>query len=353
MKVQPFGTTKYGEEAKLYTLEGKGGVKMEVTDWGGRVVRLYTPDRDGKLEDITIGFDSPAGYEQTDRYFGALIGRVGNRIAAGKFSLDGKDYTLALNNAPGDIKCNLHGGDRGWDSHLWKTTPFENGDDVGLVFEFTSPDGDEGFPGTVNVKVVYTLTKDNVWRIDYEAVTDKATPINLTQHLYFNFKGEGGGTIRDHLLEIASDVTTPVDAGLIPYGTLAAVAGTPFDFTKPTPIGLHIDDDNEQLKFGKGYDHNWVLRNQSGKLAFAASLQDPANGRYLEVWTCEPAIQIYTGNWIENWPAKGGDVLQPNCGIAMETQHSPDSINQKNFPSVVLRPGEVYKTTTEYRFGVK
>ena len=355
IEVKPYGTTKYGEEAKIYTLKGKGGVVMDVTDWGGRVVRLFTPDRNGELKDVTIGFDNPAGYENTDRYFGAIIGRVGNRIKDGKFELDGVKYSLATNNFPAGIGCHLHGGLRGWDSYLWKTTPFEKGDDVGLVFEFTSPDGDEGYPGKVDVKVIYTLTKENVWRIEYEAVTDKATPINMTQHLYFNFKGEGAGenSVKDHILEIAADIVTPTDPGQIPTGEFRAVDGTPFDFRKPTPIGLHSDDASEQLAIGKGYDHNWVLRNQSGKLAFAASLAEQSTGRYLEVWTAEPAIQIYTANWVQNWPAKGDDVLAPYCGIAMETQHTPDAPNKPNFASIILRPGQVYRTTTEYRFGIK
>ena len=353
ISVKPYGKTKYGEEARLFTLEGKGGVRMDVTDWGGRVVRLYTPDRNGELKDVTIGFDDPSGYENTDRYWAALIGRVGNRIAAGKFSLDGKDYSLALNNFPAGIGCHLHGGERGWDSYIWGVEPFEKGDDVGLILTHTSPDGDEGYDGTVKVKVVYTLTKDNVWRVEYEAVTDKATPINMTQHIYFNFKGEAGGTIEDHILQIESDVTTPYGPDQIPTGEFRAVEGTPFDFRKPTEIGLHIHDDDDQIRYGKGYDHNWILRNQSGRLERAATLVEPKCGRRLEVWTTEPALQVYTANWCQNgWKAKGTDVLCERCGIALETQHTPDAVNKPNFASIILRPGETYRTTTEFRFSV-
>ena len=355
IQTMPFGKTKYGEDATLYILEGKGGVRMEVTDWGGRVVRLFTPDRSGALKDVTVGFDDPSGYENTDRYWSALIGRVGNRIAAGRFSLDGADYSLALNNFPGGVGCHLHGGERGWDSYIWNAAPFEkeNGD-VGIVFARTSPDGEEGYPGTVDVKVVYTLTPANVWRVDYEAATDKATPVNMTQHVYFNFKGEAGGTVCDHILQVEADIFTPYGPDQIPTGEYRAVEGTPFDFRKPAEIGARIDADDDQIRYGKGYDHNWVLRNQSGALARAAVLSEPASGRTLEVWTTEPALQIYTANWCQNgWKAKGGDVLCERCAIALETQHSPDAVNKPNFPSVILRPGQIYRTTTEFRFGAK
>ena len=223
-KVSGFGTTKYGEKARKFTLNGAGGVVLEVTDYGGKVVRLFTPDAKGKLKDIVVGFDSPAGWDNGDPYWGALIGRYGNRIAKGQFKMDGKTYKLpALNNAPAGIGCNLHGGARGWDAYVWAAKPFVKGDNVGVVFTHTSPDGDEGFPGRVEVKVTYTLTAKNVWRVDYEAVPDKTTPINMTQHVYFNFKGESGGTIEDHILKIPASKVTPTDAGQIPTGKIAKV----------------------------------------------------------------------------------------------------------------------------------
>ena len=227
-KVVDFGVTKYGDKAKKFILKGAGGVVLEVSDYGGKVVRLFTPDRDGKLKDVVVGFDSPAGWDNGDPYWGALIGRYGNRIAKGQFKMDGKTYKLpALNNAPAGIGCNLHGGARGWDAYVWGAKPFVKGDNVGVVFTHTSPDGDEGFPGKVEIKVTYTLTAKNVWRVDYEAVPDKKTPINMTQHVYFNFKGESGGTIEDHILKIPASKTTPTDAGQIPTGKLAKVDGTP------------------------------------------------------------------------------------------------------------------------------
>lgn len=348
---KPFGTTRGGEAASLYTIEGAGGLKMDVTDWGGRVVRLFVPDAAGNLKDVTVGFDSPDGYYSTDRYWSAIIGRVGNRIAGGKFSLDGKDYSLALNNFPAGIGCHLHGGERGWDDYVWDAEPFDSAAGAGIVFTRTSPDGEEGYPGTVKVKVVYTLTPENVWRVDYEAVTDKATPVNMTQHVYFNFKGEAGGTICDHTLQIESDVFTPYGPDQIPTGELRAVAGTPFDFREPRLIGERIDADCDQIRYGKGYDHNWVLRSQSGELARAAVLSGPGGARKVEVWTTEPALQVYTANWCRNgWKAKDGDVLCERCSIALETQHFPDSVNRANFPSTILRPGETYRSTTEFRF---
>ena len=351
---EPFGKTRYGEETRLFTIQGRGGLKMCVTDWGGRVVRLYTPDRNGELKDVTVGFDDPSGYENTDRYWAALIGRVGNRIGGGKFKLDGKEYTLALNNFPAGIGCHLHGGERGWDSYVWDAKPFEEGDCAGIVFSRTSPDGEEGYPGTVDVSVKYTVTPDNVWRVEYTATTDKATPVNMTQHVYFNFKGEAGGTICDHTLQIESDVFTPYGPDQIPTGELRAVEGTPFDFREPKAIGARIDADDDQIRFGKGYDHNWVLRNASGALARAATLREPASGRKLEVWTTEPAVQVYTANWCQNgWKAKGGDVLCERCAIALETQHFPDATNKPGFPSIILRPGDTYRTTTEFRFSAE
>ena len=369
-KVAPFGKTKYGEKARKFTLNGAGGVVMEVSDYGGKIVKLFTPDRDGKLKDVVVGFDSPAGWDNGDPYWGCIIGRYGNRIAKGVFKLNGKTIKLpALNNAPAGVGCNLHGGARGWDAYVWKAEPFVKGTDVGVVFTHTSPDGDEGFPGKVEVKVTYTLTKDNVWRVDYEAVPDKDTPINMTQHVYFNFKGEAGGTIEDHILKIAASKFTPTDKGQIPTGKVVSVAKTPFDFRKGMRIGERINEANKDLEFGRGYDHNWVLdkkgtreegRGTSGggmivskNPEFAACLSCPLNGRTVEVWTTEPCIQVYTSNWSDyNQTAKGGEHLSFRCGVALETQHAPDSPNKPKWPTTIVKAGATYRSTTEFRFGV-
>ena len=359
-KVVDFGMTKYGEKAKKYILKGAGGVVLEVSDYGGKVVRLFTPDAKGKLKDIVVGFDSPAGWDNGDPYWGALIGRYGNRIAKGQFKMDGKTYKLpALNNAPAGIGCNLHGGARGWDAYVWAAKPFVKGDNVGVVFTHTSPDGDEGFPGKVEVKVTYTLTAKNVWRVDYEAVPDKKTPINMTQHVYFNFKGESGGTIEDHILKIAASKVTPTDAGQIPTGRLAKVDGTPFDFRKGMRIGERINEGDEQLEIGKGYDHNWVLdegimAGGKGGMIYAGGAYCPLNGRNVDVWTTEPCLQVYTANWATyDQTAKGGEHLSFRCGVALETQHAPDSPNKPQWPTTTVKAGATYKTTTEFRFSAR
>jgi len=353
--VKPFGKTQDGQLVHQYTLTGAGGVVMDVIDYGGKVVRLFTPDRNGKLKDITLGFNDVAGYETQDKYFGSLIGRYGNRIANGKFTLDGQSYTLPTNNVPGGIGCSLHGGTKGFDAYVWHSEPLSEGKNVGIKFTMTSPDGDQGYPGKLDVTVRYLLTPENIWHIEYEAVTDKPTVVNMTQHLYFNFKGEAEGTILDHELTLFADHMTPVSKGLIPTGELASVKGTPFDFTAPWEIGARINANNEQLRFGGGYDHNWVLNNQSGKLAPAAALYEKTTGRFMEVWTTEPGIQFYCGNFLtDKVPSKQpGKNLCYRGGLALETQHFPDSPNHANFPSTVLRPGSVYKTVTEYRFGAR
>jgi aldose 1-epimerase len=361
-KVAAFGTTKYGEKARKYTLNGAGGVVMEVSDYGGKIVKLFTPDRRGKLQDVVVGFDSPAGWDEGDPYWGCIVGRYANRIAKGVFKLNGKKIKLpALNNAPGGIGCNLHGGARGWNAYVWKAKPFVNGYDVGIEFRHTSPDGDEGFPGKVDVKVVYTLTKDNVWRVDYEAVPDKETPINMTQHVYFNFKGEAGGTIEDHVMKIPAKKYLPTDEGQIPTGVLKDVAGTPFDFRKGMRIGEKINAGFRDLEIGKGYDHCWVLDKgematgkKSRSLVRAAEVTCPLNGRGVDVWTSEPAVQIYTANWASyDKIAKGGEHLSFRCGVAIETQHAPDSPNKPQWPSTFVKAGETYRSTTEFRFFAK
>ena len=359
-EVIEFGVTKYGEKAKKFILKGAGGVVLEVSDYGGKVVRLFTPDRDGAMKDVVVGFDDPSGWDNGDPYWGCIIGRYGNRIAAGKFTLNGVDYQLpALNNAPGGIGCNLHGGARGWDAYVWDSEPFVDADNVGVVFKRVSADGEEGFPGKVEVCVKYTLTKDNVWRVDYEAVPDKDTPINMTQHVYFNFKGEAGGTIEDHIMTIAASKVTPTDAGQIPTGEIADVAGTAFDFRDGMRIGERINEPDPQLEIGKGYDHNWVLdegvmAGGKGGLIKAGGLYCPLNGRSVEVWTTEPCLQVYTANWASyDQKAKGGEHLSFRCGVALETQHAPDSPNKPQWPTTIVKAGEKYSSTTEFRFGAK
>ena len=354
VSAKPFGRTRDGRQVTQYTLVGAGGLAMDVIDYGGAVVRLYTPDRNGDLTDITLGFNTIEEYEAHDAYFGAIIGRYCNRIAGGRFTLDGKTYQLPLNNTPGGVPCSLHGGKRGFDRYVWKCEPIRRGNSIGLRLSMSSPDGDQGYPGKLDATVRYLLTPENVWRIEYEAVTDRPTPVNLTQHVFFNFKGEAQGTILDHELTILGDKITVVDKGLVPNGVLADVAGSAFDFTTPRIIGERISRQNDQLEFGGGYDQNYVLRNQPGQMAKAAELYEATTGRHMEVWTTEPALQFYSGNFLTDAiRGKQGRNLVRRGGLALETQHVPNSVNLPSFPSTILRPGEVYRSATEYRFGNK
>ena len=353
VSMRAFGQTKAGEPVLLYTLTNANGLTADITNYGGIMTRLLVPDRDGKLGDILLGYNTVDEYIAKTPYFGALIGRVGNRIAHGKFTLDGQTYTLALNDKPGDIPCNLHGGNAGFDKVLWQAEPVLKDNTPGVKLHRVSPDGEEGFPGNLDVTVCYWLTNANELMIEYRATTDKATPINLTQHNYYNLRGEGD--ILGHVLTINASKTTPVDAGLIPTGELAAVAGTPFDFLTPTPMGKNINADNQQIKYGPGFDHNWVLDRKTAKdLELAATVHEPTTGRVMEVWTQEPDIQFYAGNFLDGTlVGKNGKPYQYRSGFCLETQHGPDSINQPKFPSTVLRPGEVYETMTVYRFSAK
>ena len=353
VSMRAFGQTKAGEPVLLYTLTNANGLTADITNYGGIMTRLLVPDRDGKLGDILLGYNTVDEYIAKTPYFGALIGRVGNRIAHGKFTLDGQTYTLALNDKPGDIPCNLHGGNAGFDKVLWQAEPVLKDNTPGVKLHRVSPDGEEGFPGNLDVTVCYWLTNANELKIEYRATTDKATPINLTQHNYYNLRGEGD--ILGHVLTINASKTTPVDAGLIPTGELAAVAGTPFDFLTPTPMGKNINADNQQIKYGPGFDHNWVLDRKTAKdLELAATVHEPTTGRVMEVWTQEPDIQFYAGNFLDGTlVGKNGKPYQYRSGFCLETQHAPDSINQPKFPSTVLRPDEVYETMTVYRFSAK
>ena len=352
--VKSFGNLPDGRATHLYSLRNSHGFGADISDFGGVVVSLWVPDKAGKLGDVALGLKSAAEYKEKSPFFGALIGRYGNRIAHGKFTLDGHEYTLPLNDHPGDIQCSLHGGTLGFDKQIWDVTPTTIDGNPTLRLKYVSKDGEMGYPGTLTAEVTYTVTENNELRIEYQATTDKPTPVNLTNHTYFNLHGEGNGTILDHELTIHASNTTPVDAGLIPVGRFAPVAGTPFDFTTPHAIGERIGADNEQLRFAGGYDHNWVLDNQSGKLEPAATLYDPQSGRVMEVLTTEPGLQFYTGNFLDGTIiGKSGKPYIHRGALCMETQHYPDSPNEPNFPNTILRPGETLHSTTIYRFSTK
>ena len=344
---RPFGRTKDGREVTCWRLEGAGGLVVEALDWGGKIVRIDAPDGQGRLKDVAVGFDSPAGWEAGDPYYGAIIGRVANRIGGGTFTLDGVEYKLVCNNAPAGIPCSLHGADGGWHDRTWSVRPFVAGDDAGIVLSLNSPDGEGGYPGSVDVEVAYTVTAGNAWRIDYSAAASAPTPISLTQHVYFNLKGEAGGSVEDHTLQISAANFLPYGPSQVPTGEVRAVAGTPFDFTAPRVVGERIGDPDPVLQAGRGYDHYWVF--DGSGFRHAATLS--GHGRRIELWTDELGMQVYTGNWFPaGLPAKGGDTLSPRCGIALETGHYPDSPNKPNFPSVILRPGAKLASRTEYRF---
>lgn len=330
---------------ELYTLTNSNGVETSITNYGGRVVTLKVPDRAGKFADVVLGFDSLDPYLGNSPYFGALIGRYGNRIGKARFTLDGKEYKLAANNGPNA----LHGGVVGFDKVLWKGEE-GTGEEPSLKLTYLSKDGEEGYPGNLSVTVVYTLTDRNELRIDYEAATDQDTVLNLTNHSYFNLAGEGVGDILGHEIMINADRFTPIDSGLIPTGELKPVKGTPFDFTKSTAIGARINDKDQQIQFGKGYDHNFVL-NGGGGLTLAARVVEPHSGRIMEVLTTQPGVQFYTGNFLDgSVKGKGGKAYPYRSAFCLETQHFPDSPNKPGFPSVVLKPGEKFTSTTVYRF---
>ena len=352
--MQFFGKTKDGTDTTLYTLTNANGIKMDVTNYGGIIVRLFVPDREGNMDDVVLGYNTVAEYILDTPYFGSLIGRVGNRIADGKFTLNGKTYNLVTNNDPAGIPCHLHGGTVGYDKVVWDAEPFIENNVPGLKLHYLSVDGEEGYPGNLDITVWYRLTNDNALKIDYLATTDADTPINLTQHSYFNLKGEGNGDILDHVLMFNAAHYTPVNSGLIPTGKIESVKGTPFDFTTPHAIGERVDSDHQQMIYGLGYDHNWVLDNQDGDLALAATVFEPTSGRFMEVWTEEPGMQFYCGNFLNGSNiGKSGKAYNFRNGFCLETQHYPDSINQSNFPSTVLKPGEEYKTTTIYKFSTR
>jgi len=342
-----FGKLPDGTPVFEYTLTNAKNMSVGVINYGGIITSIKVPDRDGKIDNVVLGFRNIDDYASKNPYFGVIAGRYANRIAKAKFTLDGKEYKLAANNGPNS----LHGGVKGFDKHIWQVKEIPGSDSVGLELAYLSPDGDEGYPGNLDVKVTYTLNDKNEFRIDYAATTDKATVINLTSHSYFNLAGNGSGAVLDHKLTINADKYTPVDATSIPTG-IASVDGTPFDFRQPTRIGDRIRDGDQQLIYGRGYDHNWVLsRPNDGSLALAARLEDAKTGRIMEIETTEPGIQFYTGNFLDGTlVGSAGKMYRQGDGLCLETQHFPDSPNHPDFPSTVLKPGEVYKTSTVHRF---
>jgi aldose 1-epimerase len=347
-----FGKTPDGQPVDLYVLTNKTGAEVSITNYGGCVVSLKVPDRSGKLADVVLGYENVDGYVADKSYFGALVGRYGNRIGHAQFVLDGKTYPLAKNNG----ENTLHGGIKGFNKALWSAKTIAAKEGQSLELFYLSKDGEEGFPGNLKVTVIYTLTDANALKIEYSATTDKKSVVNLTNHAYFNLAGQGSGDILGHLLMINADQFTPVDTGLIPTGELRDVAGTPFDFRKPIAIGARIDQaDEQQLKLGGGYDHNFVLlRGAYTEESPAARVVEPTSGRVMEVWTTEPGIQFYTGNFLDGKTVgKGGATYPKRNAFCLETQHFPDSPNQPKFPSVVLNPGERYHTVTTYKFSVE
>ncbi|HBG28218.1 MAG: galactose mutarotase [Planctomycetes bacterium GWF2_41_51] len=350
-QIQDFGSLPDGTSAKLYTLTNKNGMNIQVTNYGGIIVRLYAPDKNNAFSDVVLGYERVEDYIKSSPYFGAIAGRYANRIGNGEFSLDGKNYKLAKNNNG----HHLHGGLIGFDKVIWEMKPVNTFKGAALKVHYLSKDGEEGYPGNLDITVTYTLTNKNEVMVDYKATTDKITVCNLTQHSYFNLKSQGNGDILNHQLMLNADSFTPVDAGLITTGQILPVKGTPMAFTIPTAIGARINEDYQQLKYGRGYDHNWVLNKKHPKeLSLAASVYEPNTGRYMEVWTTEPAIQFYCGNFLDGSNVgKEGKVYNFRNGFCLETQHYPDSPNKTQFPSVILKPGEKYIHKTVFKFKTK
>lgn len=345
---ESWGKLPDGSKVDLYTLRNENGLEARISNYGGIVTSLKVPDRNGKLDDVVLGYDNLAGYLKESPYFGCLVGRYGNRIARGMFSLDGITYRLATNNYPN----HLHGGNKGFDKRLWSARAMVEDSDPKLELTYTSRDGEEGYPGTLTVKAVYSLTTANALRLDYTATTDKPTVVNLTQHSYFNLATRGD--ILGHIVQMQAEHFTPVDSTLIPTGEIKPVAGTPFDFRLPTAIGARINQADEQLRFGGGYDHNWVFTKLVNDLRLLATVTEPTTGRVLEVLSTEPGLQFYSGNFLDgNITGKGGRIYQYRNGFCMEPQHYPDSPNHPNFPSVVLEPGQTYRNTIIYQFSTK
>ena len=347
----PFGTLPDGSPIELFTFTNAHGVEVRAMTYGGIIVSLRVPDRRGRLDDIVLGHDAAAPYvANNDPHFGAIVGRYANRIAKGRFVLDGKTYQLPTNNGPN----HLHGGVKGFDNVLWRAEPVQDDGGAGVALTYTSRDGEEGYPGTLTARVTYTLTHKNELIVDYHATTDAPTVINLSQHSYFNLAGHGARDVLDHELQIFADRFTPVDEALIPLGELAPVEGTPFDFRKPTTIGARIDRDHVQIRRGRGYDHNFVLTRAADGLQRAARVSERSSGRTMDVATTEPGVQLYTGNFLDGTiTGKQGRVYQRRFGFCLETQHFPDSPNKPSFPPTVLRPGAEFRSRTVFTFGTE
>ncbi len=341
----PFGQTADGSPVNIFTLSRPSGMEARITNYGGIVVSLKVPDRHGRMDDVVLGYEDLQGYLKATPYFGALVGRYGNRIAGGSFALEGARYQLATNSGTNS----LHGGNLGFDKKIWKAAQISGPNGPSLELTYVSADGEEGYPGNLTVKAVYSMTSDDGLRLDFTATTDKTTVLNLTQHTYFNLAGKGD--VLGHEVQINADRFTPINSDLIPTGELKPVAGTPFDFRALHVIGARIEDADEQLKLARGYDHNFVLNHPPGQLGLAARATEPASGRILEVLTTEPGLQFYTGNFLDgSITGKGGRVYAFRTGFCLEAQHFPDSPNQPEFPSTVLRPGETYKSVIIFRF---
>jgi aldose 1-epimerase len=350
IKPEAFHRVVDGSQVGLYTLKNSNGLEANITNYGGIVVSLLVPEKSGRLGDVVLGHDNLNDYLSNKHYFGALIGRYGNRIAKGRFTIDGVEYQLARNNGSNA----LHGGHKGFDKVVWEAEEINADDGPALKLTYSSEDGEENYPGILRCTVTYTLTKTNGVKIEYAAETDKPTIVNLTHHSYFNLKDGGASDILGHELMIKASRFTPVDKDLIPTGELRPVAGTPFDFQKPTTIGARVEQDDEQLKFGRGYDHNWVLDRQGSDPELAATVYEATSGRFMEVLTTEPGLQFYCGNLLEGTKkGKGSTVYQPRTGFCLEAQHFPDSPNHPVFPTTELRPGQKYTQTTVYRFSTK
>jgi aldose 1-epimerase len=346
----PFGRMPDGKVVEVYTLTNRTGMQVRAITYGAIIQAIRVPDKAGRLGDVTLGYDSLQGYLANSPYFGAVVGRYANRIARGRFTLGGRTYRLATNNGPNQ----LHGGMKGFDKVVWAAEPFRKGDTVGVRLDHISPSGDEGYPGTLRARVTYSITPANELIVEFRATTDRPTPVNLSQHTYFNLAGEGKGDILGHVLTIHAERYTPVDPTLIPTGELANVAGTPFDFRAPTPIGLRIDQRDPQLENGHGYDHNLVLNRTGPGLVHAVHVLEPSTGRTLDISTTEPGLQFYSGNFLDGTIAgKSGHAYRHRSGLALETQHFPDSPNHPRFPSTILRPGQEYRSRTVFAFGVE
>ena len=351
MTKSPFGKTADGTPVDLYTMTNRNGIEVGVITYGARVTKIKTPDRKGNFDDVVLGFDTLEGYLSENPYFGAVVGRYGNRIAKGRFKLDGKEYKLAVNNGPNS----LHGGLKGFDKVVWTANDVSTPAAPAVELTYLSKDGEEGYPGNLTVKVKYTLNDENEVQLDYSATTDKTTVTNITNHTYFNLAGAGNGDILNHQLKLNASRFTPVDAGLIPTGELKGAFGTPFNFSVPTAIGSRIDQkEDQQLKFGLGYDHNWVLdAPKPGDLILAAEVMDASSGRFLRLSTNQPGVQFYTGNFLDGTiKGKGGKVYGKRSALCLETQHFPDSPNHQNFPTTTLKPGDTMTSRTIWRFSV-